>query len=79
MIECLHHDCHKIAKIWINGQEQQYNSTYPNAGYPDPLGRSSKFAKNYTKLTCIEVAGYRIKYSTVLWPLELQIRRGRNV
>jgi hypothetical protein len=31
------------------------------------------------KLTCSEVTGYLIKYSTVLRFLELQIRRGRKV
>jgi hypothetical protein len=30
------------------------------------------------KLTCLEITGYRIKYSTVLWLLELQISRGRK-
>jgi hypothetical protein len=38
-----------------------------------------KFVENYTKLTCLEIAGYRIKYSTVLWLLEHQIRRDRKV
>jgi len=37
------------------------------------------FVKNSTKLTFLEIAGYLIKYSTVLWLLELQIRPGRNV
>jgi hypothetical protein len=35
--------------------------------------------ENSTKLTCLDIAGYRIKYSTELWLLELQIRRGRKV
>jgi len=30
-------------------------------------------------LTCLEITGYRIKYSTELWLIELHIRRGRNV
>jgi len=47
--------------------------------YPDQLGPSCKFVENSTKLTCLEITGYRIKYSTVLWLLELQIRRGRKV
>jgi hypothetical protein len=46
---------------------------------PDPLGPSGKFVENYTKLTCLEITGYRIKYSTVLWLTELQIGRGRKV
>jgi hypothetical protein len=41
-------------------------------------GPSGKFVENSTKLTCLEVSD-RIKYSTVLWLLELQIRRGRKV
>jgi hypothetical protein len=47
--------------------------------YPDRLGPSGKFVENFTKLTCLEITGYRIKYNAVLWLLELQIRRGRNV
>ena len=35
--------------------------------------------KNSTKVTCHEITGYRIKYSTVLRLLELQIRRGLEV
>ena len=32
-----------------------------------------------TKLSCLKITGYRIKYSTVLWLPEIQIRRGRKV
>jgi len=49
------------------------------ANYPDLLGPSGKFVENSTKLTCLEITGYRIKHSTVLWLLELQIRHGRKV
>ena len=54
-----------------------------DAVYPDrPLSGSAwplgKFVENSTKLTCLEITGYRIKYGTVLWLLELQIRRGRK-
>jgi len=31
------------------------------ANYPDRLGPSGKFVKNSTKLTCLEITGYRIK------------------
>ena len=55
------------------------NSTYADAVYPDRLGYSGKFVENSTKLTCVEVTGCRIKYSTVLWLIEQQIRRGRKV
>ena len=34
---------------------------------------------NISKLTCLEITGYRIKYSTVLWLPELQIRRVQKV
>jgi len=57
----------------------QQNSIYPDAGYPDRLGLSGKFVENSTKLTCLKITGYRIKYSRVLWLQELQIRRGRKV
>jgi len=49
----------------------QSNSTYPEAGFPDRLGRSSKFVENSTKQTCLEIADYRIKYSAVLWLIKL--------
>ena len=50
-----------------------------NTDYPDRLASSGKFVGNSTKPTFLEVNGYRIKYSTVLWLLELQMRRGRKV
>jgi hypothetical protein len=46
------------------------------ASYPDWLGPSGKFVETSTKQTCLEITGYRIKYSTVLWLVELQIGRG---
>ena len=49
------------------------------ANYPDWFGTSGKFVENSTKLTCLEITGYRIKYGTVLWLIELQIRRVREV
>ena len=49
------------------------------SNYPDRLGPSGKSVQNSTKLTCLETAGYRIKYNTVLWLIELQIRRGLKV
>jgi hypothetical protein len=56
----------------------QYNSTYPKAGYPDRLGPSVKSVENSKNISCPEITAYLIKYSTVLWLLELQIRRGRK-
>jgi len=37
------------------------------ANYPDRLSPSGKFVENSTRLTCFEITGYRIKFSTVLW------------
>ena len=42
------------------------------ANYPDQLGPSGKFVENSTKLSRLEITGYWIKYSTVLWLIELQ-------
>jgi len=49
------------------------------ANFPNHLGPSGKFVENSAKLTRVDVTGYQMKYSTVLWLLELQIRRGRKV
>jgi len=49
------------------------------ANYPDRLGPSGKYVENSIELICLEIAGYGIRYSTVLWLPELQIRRGRKV
>jgi len=49
------------------------------ANYPDRLGPSGKFVESSRKRTCLNITGYRIKYSTVLWLLELHIRRFRKV
>jgi len=50
-----------------------------NADYPDWLGPSGKFVENSTKLISLEITGYPIKHSAVLWLLELQVRLGRKV
>jgi len=80
-----------MAKIFepIKNNAKQHNLQYSRTplsqtlviriNYPDRLGLSGKFVENSTKLTCLEITGYRTKYSTVLWLLELQIRRGRKV
>jgi len=47
------------------------------ASYPDQLGTSGKIVKNSTKPTCLEITSYQIKYCTVLWFQELQIRFAR--
>jgi hypothetical protein len=44
-----------------------------------PVIRIGQFVDNCTKLSCLEITGYRIKYSRVLWLLELQIRQGGKV
>ena len=45
----------------------------------DWLGPSIKFVENFTELTCLEITGCGIRYSTVLWLVAHQIRRGRRV
>jgi len=45
----------------------------------DRFGPLGKFVKNSTKLTCLEITSYQIKYIAVLRLLELQIRRGQKV
>jgi hypothetical protein len=58
----------------------QYKSTNPDAVYSDRrLSGTDKFVENSAKLSCLEIICYRIKYSTVLWLVELQIRRDRKV
>jgi len=59
--------------------EIQQNYSSPDAGYPDQLCPTGKSVVNSTKLTCLEITGYRIKYSAVLWLLQLQIRLSRKV
>jgi hypothetical protein len=46
--------------------------------YPDRLGPSGRFVEKCKKPICLEITGYRSKYTTLLWLLELQIRRGRE-
>ena len=43
------------------------------------LASSGKSVDNSAKLTCLEITGYRIKYRTMLWLIELRIRRGRKI
>jgi len=52
------------------------NSTNPDAGYPNRqlsgmVWTLGKFVENSIQLTCLEITGYRIKCSRVLWLLEL--------
>ena len=49
------------------------------ANYPDRMGLSGKFVENSTKLTCLDITGYQIKYSAGLWLIELHIIRVRKV
>ena len=80
--------------IWLNVADFEHNndlwSKYSRtplirtlvirvANCPDLLGPSGKFVENSTKLTCHEITSYQIKYSTVLWLLELQIWHLRKV
>jgi len=52
---------------------------FTRANYLDRLGPSGKYVEKPTELTCLEITAYRIKYSTVLRLLELQISRDRKV
>ena len=49
------------------------------ATYLDRLGSAGKFVDSATKQTCLDITGYGIKYSRVLWLLELQIKCGPRV
>jgi hypothetical protein len=71
--------CFERTIFFVKKAHVQWNTTYPKAGCPDRLGPSVKYVENSTKLNCLEITGYQIKYSTVLWLLELQIRRGRKL
>jgi hypothetical protein len=63
----------------VNAQRLSERTVHLNyTYYPDRLGLSVKCVVNSTKLTCLEITGYRIQYSTVLWFLDLQIRRGQT-
>ena len=62
----------------LNVKTQQ-NSTYPYTGYPNRLGHAGKLPENSTELICLEITNYQIKYRTVLWLLELRIRRSIKV
>jgi len=46
--------------------------------YLDWLGLLGKFVDNSIKLTWLEITCYQIKYSKVLWLIELQIRHGQK-
>ena len=55
---------HVTVFIFVRTESRlQQNSTYSDAGYPDQLVPSGKFAENSTKLTGLEITGNRIKYS----------------
>ena len=43
------------------------------------LALRANLSRILKKRTCLEITCCRIKYSTVLWLLELQIRRGRKI
>ena len=65
---------------WLSvGSKYSRTALIPDACYPDRLGHWDKFVQNFSKLTCLEITGYLIKYSTVLWLQELEIWRGRKV
>jgi hypothetical protein len=65
-------------EIYADITNYSRNPCFWFANYPDPLGPASTFIDNYTKKIYLEITGYQITYSTVLWFLELQIRCGQN-
>jgi hypothetical protein len=75
------HNLNRISLHLAQHSRTQLNRTLVIriANDPNRLGPSGKFVENSTKISFFEITGYRIKYSTVLWLLELQIRRGRIV
>jgi len=68
-----------LSGIWLSGTPLIRTLVIAIANYPEQLDPSGKFVEISTKLTCLEITGYRIKYSRVLWLLELQIRSGRKI
>jgi hypothetical protein len=44
----------------------QYNSTHPDAGYPDGLGPSGKFVEISTKITWLEITD-QVQYSVMAY------------
>jgi len=75
----LQHVCTLSLLVFLSKKGSTVELHSPDAGYPDRLCCSGKFVHSYTKFTCLEITGYPIKYSTVLWLLELEISRGRKV
>jgi hypothetical protein len=71
----LHLNCEKHANVTFYYSRTPVIRTMVirKANYPDKHGPWGTFIHNSTKLTCLEITGYRIKYSTVLWFLELPI------
>jgi hypothetical protein len=62
-----------IYSYWVEvyADKTKYSKT-PHiwiANYLDWLGPAGKSVNSSTKLTCLEITGYQIKYSTVLWLL----------
>jgi hypothetical protein len=52
--------------LWHLNYSIYNNCPYPDDGYPDRLDPSGNFIEISTKLTCLEITGYRIEYSTML-------------
>ena len=49
------------------------------ASCPIGVGTTGKFFVNSTKITCLQITGYRIQFSAVAWLLELYTWRCRNI
>jgi hypothetical protein len=66
------HDFHGTFSVLLHAANLRHGTT-------DRLDPSGKFVEDSTKQTGLEITGYLIRYSTVLWLLELQARRSRKV
>ena len=67
---------HEVLRRTEPKLQVQQNSTNPNAGCPNRLGPSGKFVQNFAKITCLEIAVYRMKFDGFQ---NFKIRRGRKV
>jgi hypothetical protein len=70
--------------IQIIFESAKYYRIIRTANNPDRFGPADKLVENSTKLTSLEITGYRINYSTLLWFLEILITmvesfRRRNI
>jgi hypothetical protein len=76
--------CHSMSCVMVFQEHLIYLNTIELHLSGSPiirigLAHSGNFVENSTKNNLFETISYRIKYGTVVWLLELQIRRRRKV